>query len=74
MTSRATLKRDERIRAEHRKHLDKAFKVACKREARELRKSCAFALKTGALAFAIEQQAKAEVWEVLSDVGLEILS
>jgi hypothetical protein len=53
--------------------LDKAFRKTCASEAREYRKSYYIALKQGGLAYAIEQQAKAEVWDTLAEVGLPVL-
>ena len=53
--------------------LDETFRKICASEAREYRKSYRLALKQGGLAYAIEQQAKAEVWETLAEIGLPIL-
>ena len=53
--------------------LDALFRKVCASEARDYRKSYRLALKQGGLAYAIEQQAKAEVWETLANIGLPIV-
>ena len=52
--------------------LDALFRKVCASEARDYRKSFRLALKQGGLAYAIEQRAKAEVWETLAQIGLPI--
>lgn len=53
--------------------LDALFRKVCASEARDYRKSFRLALKQGGLAYAIEQRAKAEVWETLANIGLPIV-